>query len=144
MENTLTLQSANFTQLNTVRTSKATLWTGRALSGLSLAFLLMDGVMKLFKPQPVLEGTLRLGYAESAIVPIGIVLLICTILYAIPRTAILGAVLLTGYMGGAIASNVRAETETFNCVFPILFSALFWGGLWLRDRRLRGVFLLTR
>jgi hypothetical protein len=144
MENTMAFQPTNFSELGTFNPSKAALWTGRALSGLAIAFLLMDGVMKLFKPQPVLEGTLRLGWPVEAIVPLGFVLLACTVLYAIPRTAILGAVLLTGYMGGAVASNVRSGQVLFNCAFPILFSMLFWGGLWLRDRRLRVLLAPTR
>jgi hypothetical protein len=139
MENTMTFQPTNFSELGTLNPSKAALWAGRVLSGLSIAFLLMDGVMKLFKPQPVLEGTLRLGWPVEAIVPLGFVLLACTLLYAVPRTAILGAVLLTGYMGGAVASNVRSGQVLFNCAFPILFSMLFWGGLWLRDGRLRAL-----
>jgi hypothetical protein len=117
--------------------SNKQLWTGRILSGLPAAFMLFDGSMKLFKPAPVVKATLQLGYAESVIVGLGIVLLASTLLYLIPRTALLGAVLLTGYLGGAVASNVRAGQPLFNIVFPIVFGALLWGGLWLRDQRLR-------
>jgi hypothetical protein len=99
----------------------------------------MDGVRKLFTNAPVLEGTMRLGYAEPQIIPIGIALLLCTWLYAVPRTSLIGAVLLTGYRGGAVVSNVRAVAPAFNCAFPIRFSALFWGALWMRDQRLRGL-----
>ena len=117
--------------------SNKQLWTGRILSGLPAAFMLFDGGMKLFKPAPVVKATLQLGYAESVIVGLGIVLLASTLLYLIPRTAPLGAILLTGYLGGAVASNVRAGQPLFNIVFPIVFGALLWGGLWLRDQRLR-------
>jgi hypothetical protein len=97
----------------------------------------MDGGMKLFEPAPVIKATLQLGYPESVIVGLGIVLPASTMLYLIPRTAPLGAVLLTGYLGGAVASNVRAGQPPFNIIFSVVFGALLWGGLWLRDRRLR-------
>ena len=113
------------------------LWAGRFLSGCAALFLLVDGGMKLFKPPVVVESTLQLGYPESAIVGIGITLLACTILYLIPRTAILGAVLLTGYLGGAVATHVRVRGPWFNIVFPVIFGCLVWGGLYLRDRRLQ-------
>lgn len=115
--------------------SKARLWTGRGLSILAILFFLFDGAMKLVKPPVVIRSTLQLGYAESMIVGIGIVLLIATALYAIPRTAVLGAILLTGYLGGAVASNVRAVTPVFNVVFPVIFGVIVWCGLWLRNRR---------
>ncbi|HXJ44938.1 MAG TPA: DoxX family protein, partial [Bryobacteraceae bacterium] len=90
--------------------STSKLWTGRILSAIAVLFCLMDGGMKLFKPPFVVAATVQLGYPESSIVGIGVILLACTALYAIPRTAILGAILLTGYLGGAVASNVRAGT----------------------------------
>jgi len=93
--------------------------------------------MKLVKPQVVVERTVNLGYAESVILPLGIVLLVCTILYLIPQTAVLGAVLLTGYLGGAVATQVRAERELFAILFPVALGTLLWGGLVLRDDRLR-------
>lgn len=117
--------------------SNKRLWTGRILGALPALFLLVDGVMKLFKPAVVMEATKQLGYPESAIVGIGLVLLASTLLYFIPRTAILGAMLLTAYLGGAIATQVRVSTVLFNIIFPIFFCALLWGGLWLRDRRLQ-------
>jgi DoxX-like family len=113
------------------------LWASRIVGGLPAMFLLVDGGMKLFKPPVVVDSTLQLGYPESAIVGIGGVLLISTILYLIPRTAILGAILLTGYLGGAVATHVRVSATLFNIFFPVFFSALLWSGLWLRDRRLR-------
>jgi len=126
---------AMHTDLPTI--SRAQLWTGRGITTLVTLFMLMDGVMKLFKPAFVVEATVRLGYPESTIVGIGAVLLICTVLYVIPRTAILGAIMLTGYLGGAVATNVRAEQPLFNLAFPLVFGVLVWLGLWLRDRRLQ-------
>jgi len=113
------------------------IWTGRIMSALTTLFLLMDGVMKLFKPRVVVETTVQLGYPESSIVGIGIVLLVCTACYLVRRTAILGAVLLTGYLGGAVATQVRVGAPVFNIFFPVILGAMLWGGLWLRDRLLQ-------
>jgi hypothetical protein len=99
--------------------------------------MVMDGVMKLMKPAQVVDATRQLGWAEPQIVPIGVLLLICTALYAVPRTSILGAILLTGYLGGAIASQWRAGNPAFNMIFASTFAVLVWLGLWLRDERLR-------
>jgi DoxX-like family len=122
------------------------LWAGRILSGLPSLFLLVDGALKLVKPAPVVvaEATARLGYPESVILPIGIVLLGCTILYLIPRTAVLGVILLTGYLGGAVATHVRVGESWFSIVFPVILGVLIWGGLYLRDVRLRGLIPLRR
>ena len=117
--------------------SKGKLWAGRIMSWLPALFLLVDGVMKLFKPAVVVEATVKLGYPENTILPIGIVLTVCTILYLIPRTAVLGAILLTGYLGGAVATHVRVGEGLFPVTFPIIFGVLLWGGLYLRDNRLR-------
>ena len=116
--------------------SKGKLWAGRIMSWLPALFLLVDGIMKLFKPAPVVEATVKLGYSESVIVPLGIVLTLCTILYLIPRTAVLGAILLTGYLGGAVATHVRAGEGLFPIFFPIIFGILLWGGLYLRNHHL--------
>jgi len=121
----------------TVPVSKKTLWTGRIMSALPALFLLVDGAMKLVKPQVLVRTTVELGYAETVILPLGIVLLACTILYLIPRTAVLGAILLTGYLGGAVATQVRAEQGPFAILFPVVLGALLWGGLVVRDDRLR-------
>jgi hypothetical protein len=123
--------------------SKARLWSGWLLSGLPALFLLLDAVMKLLKPAVVVEATVQLGYPESAIAGIGIALLVSTILYIIPRTAILGAILLTGYLGGAVATHVRVGAGWFNVLFPVVFGTLLWGGLWLREQRLRQLLPLT-
>jgi hypothetical protein len=119
--------------------SKGALWTGRALSILPALFLLFDGAMKLVKPSFVVEATVKLGFSESMIVPLGIVLLVCTVLYLNPPTSVLGAILLTGYLGGAVATHLHAGDGPFAVLFPVIFGALLWGGLVLRDRRLRAL-----
>jgi hypothetical protein len=113
------------------------LWTGRILSALIVLLMLLDGVMKLRKPPFVVEATTKLGYPESTIVGIGIAALLSTILYAIPQTAFLGAILLTGYFGGAVATHVRAGEPAFNIGFAIFFGILTWLAIYLRDPRLR-------
>ena len=121
--------------------SRTALWTGRVLSGIAVAFLLMDLAMKLFRVPQAVEGTSQLGYPTSVLVPLGIVQMICLIVYLIPRTAIIGAILWTGYLGGAIATHVRMENPLFTHVlFPIYVAALLWGGLWLRDRRVAALY----
>lgn len=117
--------------------SKARSWVGRVLSTVAVLFFTMDGGMKLFKPPFVVAATVLLGYRESTIIGIGTTLLLCTLLYVIPRTAVLGAIITTGYLGGAVASNVRAGTPLFNMAFPLIMGCLVWGGLWLRYSTLR-------
>jgi hypothetical protein len=119
--------------------SKGRLWTGRVMSILPALFLLVDGVMKLVKPAFVVETTVQLGYDERVILPLGIVLLVCTVVYLVPRTAVLGAILLTGYLGGAVATHVHHGDGLFEILFPVIFGALLWGGLVLRDDRLRSL-----
>lgn len=117
--------------------SNRTLWTARIIGGLPALFLLIDGVMKLVKPAMVVEGTVGLGYSERSIIPIGIVLLVCTILYLVPTTTVLGAILLTGYLGGAVATHVRAGGGAFPISFPIILGGLIWLALYLCEPRLR-------
>jgi DoxX-like family len=118
--------------------SKKRLWAGRIVGGLAALFLLVDALAKFAKPQAVIEGTVQLGYQESIIVPLGVILLLCTLLYAVPRTAVLGAVLLTGYLGGAVATHARVGDPLFtHTLFPVYFGMLLWAGLWLRDDGLR-------
>ncbi len=118
--------------------SRGTLWTGRVLSALVVLFMLFDCSLKIARAQVAVEGTVKLGYSESVIVPIGIVLLVCTILYAIPRTSVLGAVLLTGYLGGAVATNVRAGLPLAGYILsPVYVGVLAWLGLYLRNIQLR-------
>lgn len=122
---------------------RARLWLSWCLSVPAVLFFVMDGVMKVIRPPFVVEATRQLGYPESTLVGIGIALLTCTVLYVIPRTAVLGAVLLTGYLGGAVASNIRAGTPAFNVLFPVICAIFAWGGLWLRERRLKELLPLT-
>jgi hypothetical protein len=115
-------------------------WLGRALSGFSILFLLFDSLSKLALEHHVVEATSRIGYPLDTIRPLGIVCLVCTILYAIPRSSIIGAILLTGYLGGAIASKVRIEDPLFGSVlFGVYVGILLWAGLYLRDERLRAL-----
>ena len=113
--------------------SKGQLWTGRVLSGIAVLFLLFDAIIHLLKPQPVVTAFGQLGYPLSASVTIGVIELVCVVLYVIPRTAILGAILLTGYLGGAIAAQLRIGAPLFSTLlFPIYVAAFVWGGLYLR------------
>jgi hypothetical protein len=115
-------------------------WIDWGMSGLMIAFLLFDSVSKLVLEHHVVEATTQIGYPPDVIRPLGVICLACTLLYAIPRTSILGAILLTGYLGGAIASKVRIEDPMFSSVlFGAYFGILVWGGLYLRDDRLRSL-----
>jgi hypothetical protein len=109
------------------------------MSGVPALFLVVDGVMKLFKPAVVVDTTVQLGFPEGVILPLGLVLLACTALYVVPRTSVLGAVLLTGYLGGAVATHARVQDGAFPMIFPVIIGALLWGGLVLRDPRLAGL-----
>lgn len=118
--------------------SKASIWTGRFLSGFAIAFLLFDVSLKLMRHPMAIEGTIGLGYPAKAVFLTGALLSICLVVYVIPRTAILGAVLLTGYLGGAVATHVRVENPLFTHVlFPIYVAVFLWVGLGLRDPRVR-------
>lgn len=129
----------------TAGVSKGRLWAGRIIAGLIAAFMLLDGVMKLMKPKPVADAFVRTGWPLELSVTLGIILLTSTVLYLIPRTAILGAILLTGYLGGAVATNLRLENPLFtNTLFPVYFGVLVWLALWLRDEQLRAVVPLRK
>jgi DoxX-like family len=118
--------------------SKSRLWTGRILSILTILFLLFDGVMKLVRPLPVTQAMTQLGFPPHLSIPIGIILLLCTALYAIPSTSVLGAVLLTGYLGGAVVSQLRIGAPLFgSTLFPIYFAVLMWAAIYLQEPRLR-------
>ena len=112
-------------------------WAGNIMSGLGVLFMLLDGAMHLMAPDPVVQAFHQLGVPLSLAVPLGIVELLCVAVYVFPRTSVPGAVLLTGYLGGAVASHVRVGDPVFPVVFPVLIGILFWGGLYLRDDRLR-------
>jgi hypothetical protein len=118
---------------------------GQALSGLAVLFLLFDSAGKLLQVQPVIDGTLQLGYPRDSVFGLGVILLLCVIAYVIPRTSALGALLLTGYLGGAVATHVRVANPLFSHVlFPTYVAALLWGGLILRDARLRALLPIRR
>jgi len=127
------MQAAAFVN-HSVRTTS---WTGRVLSGLVVVFMVFDGVIHVLKPTPVVEAFAQLGYPLAVSVGLGIVELACTVLYAIPRTAALGAVLLTAYLGGAVATQVRIGAGVFPTIFPVILGAILWTGLALRDARVR-------
>ena len=120
--------------------STKALWAGRIISALPILFLLMDAIGKFVRPEPVVTGTIALGYNENVILPLGIVLLVSTILYAVPQTSILGAILLTGYLGGAVATHVRIGNPLFtHLLFPVYLGILVWLGPYLRDPRVRAL-----
>ncbi len=120
--------------------SRRGLWTGRVLGGLAVAFLIIDSVGKLVQAPPVVEATTQLGYPADAVFGIGLVLLVCVGLYLVPQTSALGAVLLTAYLGGAVATHVRVGSPLLTHVlFPAYLGALLWGSLVLRDARLRAL-----
>ena len=119
-----------------VTVSKPRLWTGRIISGLCILFLLFDGVIKLMNLAPVVQPQAKLGIPGSQTLGIGIAVLVCAVVYATPQTAVLGAILLTGYLGGAIAIQVRISADLFSVLFPGIFSVLVWAGLFLREGRL--------
>ena len=121
--------------------SKSARIGGWVMGGLPAAFLLLDGAMKLVRPEPVVRGTVELGHPESVLVGLGLVLIASTVLYLIPRTAVLGATLLTGYLGGAVATHVRAGEPWF---FPVIFGVLVWLGLILREPQLRSLVPLRK
>ncbi len=122
-------------------TSKKMLYTGYALSGLVVLFLLMDAAMKLLQLPIVAETGRELGWPAESGFPLGVVLLACTALYIWPRTAFLGAILLTGYLGGAVATHARLGNPWFSHIFfGVYFGLFIWGGLWLREARLRALF----
>ena len=124
--------------LPTGAATPARAWTGRVMSAIPVLFLTFDIVIKLLELAPVAESFARLGYSTNVAIAIGSLELLCLVLYLVPRTAILGAVLFTGYLGGAIASHVRVGDPMFTHVlFPTYVAALLWAGLYLRDERLR-------
>lgn len=127
------------TTMDSARVSKGRLWTGRVISTLVVLFFIFDGVTKVIKVPQVIEASTKLGFTVGNVVGIGAVLLVCTALYVIPQTSVLGAMLLTAYLGGATCTNVLAHTLAFNLCFPIGFGILVWLGLYLREERLHAL-----
>jgi hypothetical protein len=123
--------------IETTPVSKRALWTGRTLSAVAVLFLVFDGVTKVMKEKHVMAASAELGFPPGTIVGIGALLLICTALYVIPRTSILGAILLTGYLGGAVATNVRFTPTLIAMLIPVIFGGVVWAGIYLREPRLR-------
>ncbi len=143
------MSTSEATSLGYPSTSRAGTSTTRrigwALSGITILFMLFDAAGKLALGSYVIEATTRIGYPVDAIRPIGVIALVCTVVYAIPRTAILGAVLLTGFYGGAVASKIRIEDPVFSSIlFAVYLGLVTWGGLYLRDERLRALLSFRR
>ncbi len=122
--------------------SKKMVWTGRVVSAIPVLLMLLSAVMKLLKVAPVVQGFPRYGYPESQIVMIGVLELLSCIVYLIPSTAVLGAILMTGYLGGATATNVRVGDPSY--VMTVLLGVFVWGGLFFRDARLRALIPFRR
>lgn len=119
-------------------TSSVKLWTARVLGGLAIVFMLFDSVVKIIRESHAVESTVQLGYPENAVFVIGIIEILCLLLYIIPRTSIFGAILLTGYLGGAVATQFRLGNPLFShTLFPVYLAILLWGSLYLRDERVK-------
>jgi hypothetical protein len=131
----------NTTATKTTKPIDKKLWTARVLGTLVILFLLVDGAGKVARLPAYVEGTARVGYPAGVLVPLGLVLIASTVLYTLRRTAVLGAVLLTGYLGGAVATHVRMGEPFW---FPLLFGVILWGCLYLRDERVRSLLPLVR
>ena len=133
------LYTTTHTATHTTPVSTAHVWAGRAIGALAALSLLLDGAIKVLQLPPAVEASAQLGYNANLTFILGILELACVVVYLIPRTAPLGALLLTGYLGGAMATHMRLGSPLFSVVFPLLLGALLWGGLALRDRRLRAL-----
>ena len=120
----------------TAAVSKKRIWGGRIMSALPVLLMVFGGMFGVLKPAVAVAGVVHYGYAERVVLPICIVEIACAVVYAIPRTSVLGAILLTGYLGGATATHVRVGEPFF---LPVIFGVLVWGGLFLRDDRLRAL-----
>lgn len=139
------LEVSEMSETHLAPVSKKKLWTGRFMSGFVLLLLLFDAITKVIATEFSVKGAVQLGYPASLVSVIGFVLLVCTVLYIIPRTSVLGAILLTGYLGGAVATNLRVEHPLFSQVlFPVYIGILIWGGLFLIDDRLRRLIPLRK
>ena len=137
---TLPLSVSSRSPLDRWTPSRAALWTGRALSAIAVLFLTFDAAMKLLAVPEAIAGTTQLGWQPHHLPIIGIIQVVCLLVYLVPRTAPVGAILWTGYLGGAIATHLRLDNPLFtHILFPTYVAALLWGGLYLRDRRVRAL-----
>lgn len=130
--------------ISTNTISKPMMWTGRVLSALVTLFLVFDFGIKLLQMAPAIESTVQLGYVANLVRTIGIIELICFALYLIPPTSVFGAILMTGYLGGAIATHVRAGSDTFSIIFTLIIAAMLWGALYIRNPHLRAMIPVQR
>lgn len=129
---------------STTSVSRTMVWTGRILSGLGAGLMLVDSLVKVLKLAPAVKGTAELGFPPESVMVLGILELAGTLLYLFPRTTLLGAIVLTGYLGGAIATHVRLSNPLFTHVLsPTYIALLIWGGMYLREERLRTL-MMTR
>ena len=136
----LSLSSANPAAPRAADTSRKALWAGRVLSGFASLFLAVDAAMKVVQAQPAIEGTIKVGYPASMVFPLGVIGLVMLALYLFPRTSVFGAILWTGYLGGAVATHVRLGDPLFTHVLaPVYFASFLWLGLWLRRPELRAL-----
>ena len=134
---------ATYAAPNTVSTRR--IWTGRVLTGLGALFMLFDGVIHILKITPVVDAFAQLGFPLGTSRALGVIEIICVAIYLLPSTSVLGAILLTGYLGGAIATQVRVGAPLFSTtLFPIYVALFLWGGLYFRDERVRNLIPLRR
>ena len=136
---TISHQQSEYTEAVIVSPSKRAVWIGRGLSGLGALFLAFDASVKILVLPMVAEANAKLGWPLELMPVIGWIEIACLVVYLIPRTAPLGALLWTGYLGGAVATHVRVGNPAFETVFPIIVATILWAGLWLRDRRVRAL-----
>lgn len=132
----------NLSRIDETSHPNAALWAGRIISSLMVFFLAFDGLMKLIREPHVLAASAELGYPIKTLTTIGALLIASIVVYVIPRKSVLGAILLTGYLGGAVASNVRIGHPAFECIFPVICGMLVWAGLLLREPKLGDKLLL--
>jgi len=119
---------------------RSTVWTGRTLTAVAVLFLIFDATVKLLQLTPAIDATAQLGFKASVLLPLGIIEALCLAAYLVPQTSVAGAILWTGYLGGAVAVQLRVGNPLFsNVLFPVYVAALLWGGLWLRRAQLRAV-----
>jgi hypothetical protein len=145
MEEGIMESTINYTVTAVHSQKRTAVWTGRVISAFAVLFMLFDCLTKITQNPYVMKASANLGYPAAMIPVVGIILLACVVVYVIPRTSIIGAILLTGYLGGAVASNMRIGTPLFsNILFLVYFGILVWAGLYLRNHRVRELFSLRK